>query len=112
MTDPAPAITADVAIAEPTPEEFARIHLVAALRLARMLVRDGSAEDVAAESVARLLAARRRVAVDNVDARVNKATAAGATLMRPLFDVPGVGRIAILREPGGAGVGWMTPVTS
>jgi predicted enzyme related to lactoylglutathione lyase len=52
------------------------------------------------------------LAVDNVDARVNKATAAGAELMRPLFDVPGVGRIAILREPGGAGIGWMTPVTS
>jgi uncharacterized protein len=52
------------------------------------------------------------LAVDNVDQRVNKATAAGATLMRPLFDVPGVGRIAILREPGGAGVGWMTPATS
>ena len=29
---------------------------------------------------------------------------------RPAFDVPGVGRIAILLEPGGAGVGWMTPV--
>ena len=72
MTDPAPAITADVAIAEPTPEEFARIHLVAALRLARMLVRDGSAEDVAAESVARLLAARRRVAVDNVEAYLRR----------------------------------------
>jgi predicted enzyme related to lactoylglutathione lyase len=52
------------------------------------------------------------LAVDNVDARVNKATAAGAKLMRPLFDVPGVGRIAILREPGGAGIGWMTPARS
>ena len=41
-----------------------------------------------------------------------KATAAGANLMRPLFDIPGIGRIAILREPGGAGVGWMTPVTA
>jgi predicted enzyme related to lactoylglutathione lyase len=51
------------------------------------------------------------LAVDDVDARVKKATAAGATLMRPIFDVPGVGRIAILKEPGGAGVGWMTPVT-
>ena len=50
------------------------------------------------------------LAVDNVDARVKKAQAAGATLMRPLFDVPGVGRIAILKEPGGAGIGWMTPV--
>ena len=30
--------------------------------------------------------------------------------MKPTFDVPGVGRIAILMEPGGAGIGWMTPV--
>jgi len=50
------------------------------------------------------------LAVDDVDARVAKATKAGAKLMRPIFDVPGVGRIAILTEPGGAGVGWMTPV--
>jgi predicted enzyme related to lactoylglutathione lyase len=50
------------------------------------------------------------LAVDDVDARVNKAVAAGAKLMRPIFDVPGVGRIAILTEPGGAGVGWITPV--
>ncbi len=49
------------------------------------------------------------LAVDDVDARVKKATAAGAKLMRPIFDVPNVGRIAILTEPGGAGVGWMTP---
>jgi uncharacterized protein len=49
------------------------------------------------------------LAVDDVDARVKKATAAGAKLMRPVFDVPNVGRIAILTEPGGAGVGWMTP---
>ena len=52
------------------------------------------------------------LAVDDVDARVAKATAAGAKLMRPIFDVPGVGRIAILREPGGAGIGWMTPPKS
>lgn len=49
------------------------------------------------------------LAVDDVDARVAKALAAGASLMRPLFDVPEVGRFAILREPGGAGIGWMTP---
>jgi predicted enzyme related to lactoylglutathione lyase len=49
------------------------------------------------------------IAVDDVDARTKKAEAAGATLMRPIFDVPGVGRIAVLREPGGAGIGWMTP---
>jgi predicted enzyme related to lactoylglutathione lyase len=49
------------------------------------------------------------LAVDDVDARVKKATAASAKLMRPIFDVPHVGRIAILTEPGGAGVGWITP---
>src|SRR3712207_3692603 len=49
------------------------------------------------------------LAVDDVDARVEKALRAGATLMRPIFDEPDVGRIAILSEPGGAGIGWMTP---
>jgi hypothetical protein len=49
------------------------------------------------------------IAVDDVDARVRNATAAGATVMKPAFDVPGVGRIVILLEPGGASVGWMTP---
>jgi predicted enzyme related to lactoylglutathione lyase len=49
------------------------------------------------------------LAVDDVEARVEKARAAGATLMRPLFDVPNIGRIAMLREPGGAMVGWITP---
>jgi uncharacterized protein len=50
------------------------------------------------------------LAVDNVDARVAKAIAAGAKLMLPVFDVPNVGRIAMLMEPGGAGIGWITPV--
>ena len=50
------------------------------------------------------------IAVDDVDARVAKAVKAGAKLMKPLFDVPGVGRIAILTQPDGAGIGWMTPV--
>jgi predicted enzyme related to lactoylglutathione lyase len=49
------------------------------------------------------------LAVDDVDARVKKAQSAGAKLMRPAFDIPSVGRIAILTEPGGAGVGWITP---
>jgi predicted enzyme related to lactoylglutathione lyase len=49
------------------------------------------------------------IAVDDVDARTKKAVKAGATVMKPAFDVPGVGRIVILREPGGAGIGWMTP---
>lgn len=49
------------------------------------------------------------IAVDDVDARTAKATKVGATLMRPIFDVPDIGRIAILKEPGGAGIGWITP---
>ncbi|KAB2911828.1 MAG: VOC family protein [Hyphomicrobiaceae bacterium] len=49
------------------------------------------------------------LAVDDVDARVAKALEAGARLVMPVFDVPDVGRIAMLREPGGAGIGWMTP---
>jgi predicted enzyme related to lactoylglutathione lyase len=50
------------------------------------------------------------LAVDDVDDRVAKAVKAGAKIMKPAFDVPNVGRIAILLEPGGAAIGWMTPV--
>ena len=49
------------------------------------------------------------LAVDDVDARAAQAVKLGAKLMKPAFDVPGVGRIAILMEPGGAGIGWITP---
>ncbi len=49
------------------------------------------------------------IAVDDVDARAAKAVKAGARIMKPAFDVPGVGRIVMLLEPGGAGIGWMTP---
>lgn len=49
------------------------------------------------------------IAVDNVDARVKTAEAAGARLCMPIFDVPTVGRVAILEDPTGAMIGWMTP---
>jgi hypothetical protein len=49
------------------------------------------------------------IAVDNVDERVKMATKAGAKVVTPAFEIPGVGRIVILQEPGGASVGWMTP---
>jgi uncharacterized protein len=49
------------------------------------------------------------IAVDDVDARVKKAVAAGAHLMKPVFDIPNVGRNAVLREPSGAMICWMTP---
>jgi predicted enzyme related to lactoylglutathione lyase len=51
------------------------------------------------------------IAVDNVDERVKKAVKSGARVMKPAFDVPGIGRIAILMEPGGAGIGWITPAS-
>jgi hypothetical protein len=43
-----------------------------------------------------------------VDARVAEAGAAGADLVRPLFAVVEVGRIATLKGPTGAVVGWTT----
>jgi uncharacterized protein len=49
------------------------------------------------------------IAVDDIDTRLMKAAQAGAKVMKEPLDVPGVGRIAILSEPGGAGIGWMTP---
>jgi uncharacterized protein len=50
------------------------------------------------------------LAVDDVDARLKAAKAAGAKVMREPFEVPMVGRIAIIKEPGGAGIAWITPV--
>jgi uncharacterized protein len=49
------------------------------------------------------------IAVDDVDARAKKAVQAGAKVVQPASDIPGVGRIVILAEPGGASIGWMTP---
>jgi predicted enzyme related to lactoylglutathione lyase len=49
------------------------------------------------------------ISVDNVDARAAKATAAGAKLMKPAFDIPSVGRIAILLDPGDAMIALITP---
>lgn len=49
------------------------------------------------------------LAVDDIEARVKQAVEAGAKLMRAIFEVPGIGRIAILTEPGGAAVGWIQP---
>lgn len=51
------------------------------------------------------------LAVDDVDKRLEKAVAAGAIALREPFDVPSVGRLTILKQPGGGVVGWMTPTT-
>ncbi|WP_370455230.1 SRPBCC domain-containing protein [Pseudolabrys sp. FHR47] len=49
------------------------------------------------------------IAVDDVDARLKVALAAGAREGRPPQDIPGVGRMAVLQQPGGAMVAWLTP---
>jgi predicted enzyme related to lactoylglutathione lyase len=49
------------------------------------------------------------IAVDDVDAAVKATEERGGKVIRPPFEVPGVGRIAILEDPGGAAVGMMTP---
>jgi uncharacterized protein len=49
------------------------------------------------------------IAVTDVDGRVQKAEALGAALVRPIFETPGAGRIAVLRDPGGAVICWITP---
>lgn len=51
------------------------------------------------------------ISVDDIDARVAKAKKAGGKLTRPIFDIPGVGRIAIIEQPGGGMIGWMTPAS-
>jgi len=51
------------------------------------------------------------IAVDDIDAKIAKAKSAGATVMSEPFDVPNVGRIAILKDAGNAVIGWMTPAS-
>jgi hypothetical protein len=49
------------------------------------------------------------IAVDNVEARTKKLTAAGGKIMKEPFDVPGVGRIVIVQDNKGVTLGLMTP---
>ncbi|MEM7215807.1 MAG: VOC family protein [Pseudomonadota bacterium] len=49
------------------------------------------------------------ISIDDLDNAVAKAKAKGMILLRDIFDVPGVGRIAMLKQPDGALIGWMTP---
>lgn len=49
------------------------------------------------------------IAVDDIDKVVAETVASGGKVVQPAYDVPGVGRIAMLQDPGGATVGMMTP---
>lgn len=48
--------------------------------------------------------------VDSLDDAIESAKNKGATILRQPWNVSGVGRVAIIREPGGAETGWVTPV--
>lgn len=48
------------------------------------------------------------VTVDDVDARTEKARAAGASIMMPPMDIPGVGRFSVLQDPTGASIALIT----
>ena len=47
--------------------------------------------------------------VDDVDESVAGIAKAGGTVLRDPWTVPGVGRMALVRAPGGAVMSWMTP---
>ena len=42
------------------------------------------------------------ITVDDVDKRIEAATAGGAVVVAPAMDIPGVGRMATLKDPVGA----------
>jgi predicted enzyme related to lactoylglutathione lyase len=50
------------------------------------------------------------IEVDDIDERLKGVAAAGGGIIRPAFDVPGIGRIAIVMDAEGAGHGWITSV--
>ena len=49
------------------------------------------------------------IEVDDIDARIASIAAHGGKVARPPFDIPDVGRIAIIADATGAMIGWMTP---
>jgi predicted enzyme related to lactoylglutathione lyase len=51
------------------------------------------------------------IAVDDVDQRLAAARQAGAEVLREPFEVEGVGRIVIIKDPTGAAIGWITPTS-
>jgi predicted enzyme related to lactoylglutathione lyase len=48
-------------------------------------------------------------AVEDVDKMMKKVKDAGGAVIREPWDIPGVGRIAIIKDANGAAQGWMTP---
>ena len=50
------------------------------------------------------------IAVDDIDSAVERTEAAGGTVKNKPFDVPGVGKIAIVADPSGAVFGFTQPI--
>lgn len=48
--------------------------------------------------------------VDDLDAAISKVENSGGKVIRAPWEVPGVGRVAIIRDSGGAEIGWVTPI--
>ena len=49
------------------------------------------------------------VAVNDLSTALARAVSAGGEVVREPWDVPGVGRIAIISDSAGNAMGWMTP---
>lgn len=49
------------------------------------------------------------VHVDDLDDAIARVRSGGGAVLRAPWDVPGVGRVAMIRDPGGAEQGWITP---
>jgi predicted enzyme related to lactoylglutathione lyase len=47
--------------------------------------------------------------VENVDQAAKRTSELGGTVHRPPWDIPGVGRVAIIADPSGAVLGLITP---
>jgi predicted enzyme related to lactoylglutathione lyase len=63
--------------------------------------------DTAAEPGGKAAVWTAFVRVDEIDARFAKALTLGATGVQSPHDVPNVGRVAVLRDPAGALIGWL-----
>lgn len=51
------------------------------------------------------------VHVDSLDDALAQVTKNGGQVLVAPWDVTGVGRVAMIRDPGGAELGWVTPVS-
>ena len=50
------------------------------------------------------------IAVDDVDGRCEALSQAGGVILRPPWDIPNVGRIAVVMDPQKVAFGLMTPI--